>query len=252
MKGKANYEQLWSEQWSELQRIGPLTHTLHRIIIEMLKPHLFDGARVLDVGCGNAKLLTKLSERFPTLKLCGVEVSEQAIAQAPQHLRSYILRRDISNGFSIPGDPFDIVVCSEVLEHLPDYHAALSSIAAHTRDFGHALITVPHSMRYWSESDEFAGHYRRFDYEDFRRDIEGHGLKPLRYFTWGFPVSYVYNRLVSEIDPAKLMAARSSRLKEFAARLTYQAMKLDDLFPGKRWHQLFALTRKEPEEPGSE
>jgi len=242
MNERTNYEQLWSQEWCELQRLGPLTHSNHRLIFKLLRPHLVEGTRILDVGCGNGALLKKLSGQFPALSLTGIEGSEQAVARAPESLR--IIRRDITNGFSVNSETFDILICSEVLEHLSDYHPALASIAAHTRTDGHVLITVPHSMRYWSKADRFAGHYRRFDYQDFHDELKRYRLDPIRYFTWGFPVSYLYYILVRRVEPAKLMRQSNSPLKAFAAKLLYHAMKLDDFFTSRRWHQLIALARK--------
>jgi len=244
MNEKANYDQLWSQAWTELQQLGPLTHTNRRLIIKALKPHLVERASVLDVGCGNGALLEVLAKRFPALELTGIEGSAQAVARAPDSIRNRIVVEDITDGFSLETGTFDIVICSEVLEHLADYVPTLASIVAHLRHGGHALITVPHSMRYWSMADEFAGHYRRFDYYDFRSELKQHSLYPLEYFTWGFPVSYLYYSIVRRLDPGKLMRESSSSAKALAAKLLYHAMRIDDLFTGTRWHQLIALARK--------
>jgi len=245
MNEKTNYEALWSQAWTELQRVGPLTHSNHRLIIKQIQPYLDAGRRLLDVGCGNGALLAKIAQQFPAVHLQGIEGSAEAVARAPQILQGKIIRQDLSNGFSLDGEQFDIIVCSEVLEHIADYHPTLASIAAHTRPGGHVLITVPHAMRYWSKADEFAGHYRRFEFNQLREEMQECGLEPLHYFTWGFPVAYLYYRLVSRIEPSQLMRAGSSRLKEFAAKTLYHAMKIDDLFTGKHWHQQIALARKQ-------
>jgi len=107
------------------------------------------------------------------------------------------------------------------------------------------LITVPHSMPYWSKADEFAGHYRRFEFQEFRESLRQCALVLVRYFTWGFRIAYFYYQAVTKIEPARLMCSGESRLRAFAARMLYHAMKIDDLFTGKRWHQLIALARKD-------
>ena len=244
MNEKTNYESPWSQAWAELQRVGPLTHSNHRLIIKQLRPHLAAGARLLDVGCGNGALLAKIAQQYPAVHLRGIEGSAEALARAPELLQGKIVRQDLNTGFSLDGEEFDIIVCSEVLEHIADYRPTLASIAAHTRPGGHVLITVPHAMHYWSKADEFAGHYRRFEFNQLRDEMQEHGLEPLHYFTWGFPVAYLYYRLVSRIEPSQLMRPDHSRIKEAAARTLYHAMKIDDLFTGARWHQQIALARK--------
>lgn len=235
---------LWSNEWIELQRIGPLTKTLHRLVIKLIQPFVFDGAELLDVGCGNASLLARLAERFPTLRFSGIEGSEQAISQVPAVVRDRILHGNLDSGFELNGKKFDIITCTEVLEHLEDYKPALRSIAAHVNTDGCVLITVPHSMRYWTRADEYAGHYRRFDYDEFFKDLKDSGLRPVRYFTWGFPFAYFYYKLVTKAEPGKLMQADDSMIKQWAASLAYHLMKIDDLFTGKRWHQLVVLAQK--------
>jgi len=219
---------------------APLREDL-RIIADMIQP----GSRLLDVGCGNGALLTKIARQYPAVRLRGIEGSAEAMARAPELLQSKIVRQDLSTGFALADEEFDIIVCSEVLEHIADYHPTLASIAAHTRPGGYVLITVPHAMRYWSKADEFAGHYRRFEFNQLRGEMQEHGLEPLHYFTWGFPVAYLYYRFVSHIEPSQLMRASHSRMKEVAARTLYHAMKVDDLFTGARWHQQIALARKQ-------
>lgn len=244
MNERVNYEELWGKEWLELQRIGPLTRTNHRLIVKMIEKYCLPNARLLDVGCGNGALLAKLSSRFPSLSLTGVEGSEQAVASAPGSIRRSLFQQDITNGFRLEAGDFDVVTCAEVLEHLSDYHLALQSIVDHTRIGGHVLITVPHSMRYWSQVDEFAGHYRRFEYRDLKDELKDYGLNPIRYFTWGFPVSFLYFNIVKKIDPVALMRPRPSLVKRLVADALYHAMKIDDSFTGTRWHQLIALARK--------
>lgn len=246
VSGRVDYEQRWRGEWRELQRLGPLTRSLHRLIGKVLEPYLVPGARVLDVGCGNGRLLALFGRRVSGLVLAGIEGSQAAVAQAPAAIRDRIFRRDLDNGFSLDPPLFDIVVCSEVLEHLKEYRPALASIVAHTRPGGHILIAVPHSRRYWSQSDEFAGHYRRFEYYELADELRRAGLHPVRYFTWGFPVAFLYNKLVTRVDPSTLMRPRGplGAARTLASEVLYHAMKLDDLFRGRGWHQLIALAQR--------
>ena len=244
MTERVDYDKLWAKEWIELQRIGPLTRTLQRLVIKLIRPYVFEQAELLDVGCGNASLLARLAEEFPTLRLTGIEGSEQAISQAPAVVRDKIKHGDLNNGFEFIDKKFDIITCTEVLEHLKEYRQALSSIAAHVKDKGCVLITVPHSMRYWTQADEFAAHYRRFEYDEFLTDLKTCGLKPVLYFTWGFPFGYVYYKLVTKADPSKLMESDESLIKQLAASLAYNLMRVDDLFTGKQWHQLIVIARK--------
>ena len=62
---------------------------------------------------------------------------------------------------------FDVVVCSEVLEHVAEPKRVLEGIAAVLAPGGGGVITVPAGQRYWSALDESAGHLRRFEHDEF-------------------------------------------------------------------------------------
>jgi SAM-dependent methyltransferase len=69
--------------------VAETTAGLHAVIIRKilpLLPALFDrlnsGGTILDVGCGNGKLLIRLAEAFPQSKCVGVEIDQTGLALA--------------------------------------------------------------------------------------------------------------------------------------------------------------------------
>lgn len=95
---------------------------------------------VLDFGCGSGALVRALRARG--LDARGLEIDRDPIRQALQpDLAPYITL--YAGDFPSPFESgrFDTVVSSEVLEHIPDYAAAIAEMARLTR---HKLIlTVP-------------------------------------------------------------------------------------------------------------
>jgi SAM-dependent methyltransferase len=95
-----------------------------------LKPHLFDGARVLDVGCGPGSITADLAAAVGSGWVTAVDSSPRALAEAERA----IANRSLSNvDFSV-GDvhalgfddaSFDIVHAHQVLQHVADPVAAL-------------------------------------------------------------------------------------------------------------------------------
>ena len=72
---------------------------------------------------------------------------------------------------------FDNIFCSEVLEHIEDYKKAIKEISRTLKKGGFAFITIPSWMHYWNIDDEFVGHFRRFNPQEFQKDLELSGLK---------------------------------------------------------------------------
>jgi SAM-dependent methyltransferase len=96
--------------------------------------------RLLDVGCGGGSFLEAAARnRWQAL---GVEVSRTA----SEHVRGRGI--EVFCGFleqaNYPDDHFDVVIASEVLEHVPDPGAMLEEIARVLRPGGLLWATTPH------------------------------------------------------------------------------------------------------------
>ncbi len=95
--------------------------------------------KVLDVGCGDGFLLEKLGG-----KLFGVDVSSFRVKNAIKRLgsRAIILK---ANAKRLPfkDNFFDVVICSQVLEHIPNPQLVAREILRVTRKGGVIIITVP-------------------------------------------------------------------------------------------------------------
>ena len=66
-------------------------------------------------------MLIVLRERYPQGVFYGVEYSSQARLASPEHLQSSIQVGDIVElAPALAENPYDLVICSEVLEHVTD------------------------------------------------------------------------------------------------------------------------------------
>ena len=99
------------------------------------------GAAVLDVGFGWGTSLRSLDRLG--FRSFGVEITAHAVAVAARHLRQSHLLVGHAETLPVAGDSFDLVVCSHVLEHLPDDRRAADELARVTRPGGWVIIGVP-------------------------------------------------------------------------------------------------------------
>lgn len=101
-----------------------------------------DPTLVLDAGCGEGFVTQYIAERNPDLKITGVDLSREAIEYAKEHFGEKATFRT-GSVYKLPfsDKSFDLVVCSEVLEHLDEPLKALQELKRVSRK--HVLITVP-------------------------------------------------------------------------------------------------------------
>jgi SAM-dependent methyltransferase len=74
---------------------------------------------------------------------------------------------------------FSQVVCSEVVEHLPDDRPAFREMAAVLRAGGSLILTFPHRRDYFAWDDRFVNHYRRYERGEMEERLREVGLNPV-------------------------------------------------------------------------
>ena len=106
--------------------------------------------RMLDAGCGEGFVVSYLLQRSDGLTITGIDFSLQAIEMARQMVPPVLsaveggVLFDVGDLREMPydDDSFDLVMCLEVLEHLPDPHRGLRELRRVTS--AHCLVSVPH------------------------------------------------------------------------------------------------------------
>jgi SAM-dependent methyltransferase len=68
------------------------------------------------------------------------------------------------------------IVCSEVLEHVPDDRLAVTELTRVLAPGGLLVITVPLHRYYWASDDETVGHLRRYDPAALSKQLGQAGL----------------------------------------------------------------------------
>lgn len=101
--------------------------------------------RVLEIGCESGKLCAALPE---CARLVGCDISAQALADAEVLLREQktmaeFLRIDAAQALPFARGEFDVVICSEMLEHVLDPGAVVRNIAAICNEKTRVVLTVP-------------------------------------------------------------------------------------------------------------
>lgn len=100
--------------------------------------------RVLEIGCGNGATLRWLKQRPGTLHTTGVEISEQAAAEAKGHVDVLHCLDFERAPWPARSDTFDTILCLDVLEHLINPWSVLDRLVTNfLAPGGTIIVTVP-------------------------------------------------------------------------------------------------------------
>ncbi len=232
--GMYDYERSWQGEWNDTTRYGPACRHRRRIVIRLTcqVPH----ARVLDLGCGDGRLLLELSRRTPA-ELYGADISAAAIEIARKNgPRATFQQMNLAE--QTPTGAYDVIIMSEVLEHIEDDVAVLRRLAPLTR---HIVISVPGGPA--DKVDKRYGHFRNYDGDLIVRKLEAAGFDTVCFRRWGWPLYDLQQRLsagdLADPNPPPV-DGRYSPLKKWVAAVFY-ALYFVNMFPCGT--QVFAVGR---------
>jgi glycosyltransferase involved in cell wall biosynthesis/ubiquinone/menaquinone biosynthesis C-methylase UbiE len=111
---------------------------------EMAKKNL-KNIKILDVGCGNGNIAMQLGNSGN--EVLGIDISEEAIEKAKQNnsLSNVTFKHLAVEALAVE-NKFDVIVCSEVLEHLHQPEIVVASLEQRLAKDGLLIITVPNGF----------------------------------------------------------------------------------------------------------
>ncbi len=113
-------------------------YPLVQLVCLVLKMH-FNPKRVLDVGCAKGFMVKAFREQG--IEAWGVDVSEYALATAPEDVREHLYRVDLNkDGLPFPDEYFDCVTFLGTIECLDGYDKVLTEIRRVMQPGGRSLF----------------------------------------------------------------------------------------------------------------
>ena len=168
------YHQLEARQWWFVAR----RHIL-RNLVQRESPDR--RSRILDLGCSGGELLKELlDDGYPSAS--GIDLSFEAVALC----RAAGLRVDRMDAqlLDFPNATFDVLIASDVLEHIQDDQQALQEWGRVLKPGGLLMVFVPAYMFLWTEHDEANMHYRRYRRMELARLLRANGFLVERSSYW--------------------------------------------------------------------
>jgi trans-aconitate methyltransferase len=189
-----------------------------------------------DIGCGEGSNLLYLHRRFPNANLFGFDVSTAAIEKAKRTVDATFAILDIEKEY--PSQKFDIIMCSDVLEHVTDDVSAINNIYQVASKYA-LVASVQGRMR---EFEKSIGHVRSYAYHELKEKLESAGFKTLSFVEWGFPLySPLYRNLFNFQPVEKVSHGKYGFLKKMLCNFLYLIFFLNRHDKGD---VIFILVRK--------
>ncbi len=170
------------------------------LTVDFERLRLTSGMTVLDVGCGQGRHSLEFLRQGCTVLALDMNVSDllytryvlHAIAPegspsfTPEAAERCLVVQGDALRLPFPGDRFDRIICSEVLEHVRDPHQAAAELARILTPGGLLAVSVPTPFTEWAYrfgSDDYfnspGGHVRIFTPQRLQRLLTAQGLQVL-------------------------------------------------------------------------
>ena len=129
--------------------------------------------RALDLGCGDGAVSTAI----PADELTLADVSAVALERARARLAGVeAVELDPDEPLPFADGTFDLVVCTETLEHVRDVQLFLSEVRRVLEPGGRVAITTPAHRRLIATPDPFTPHLRFLTKRTLARLLDGMGF----------------------------------------------------------------------------
>lgn len=176
------------EDWIDLVHTRKMNHSemlRYYGLLRLVPPGVHT---ILDAGCGKGYMCYLLAQAGYTVH--GVDINETSLAIFQHRCQTYGITQAREDLYTYrPPVPFDLVLCQEVLEHLPHPDTALIELARFVAPGGYGILCVPYRENLASKmiTDPVTGrqvhkngHLHSFDPEGFRALFELAGFREVR------------------------------------------------------------------------
>ncbi len=223
-------------------KYGPGSLHRRRIMKRFLKNISFDS--VIEIGCGNGYFLKYLLEDLnldaSKVRVAGIDIAPKAVEVAKKVLKGDFYALDITEG--VPESKYDLIICSETLEHIYDYKSALRNMAKICS--GYIIISTPCGPR----GDNKASMIRYYPQKSLEADLQEAGFAVIKSMQWGFPFfTPIHLAMVhsQSLEQNPLRTGKFGIVKRILSKILYFLFFLNIPNTGER---IFVLAKKQDAE----
>lgn len=171
--------------------VNGFNNSVKRNLIEISK--LNKPKKILEIGVGEGQITEICLSVFPDAQYIAADIANGILTVAKETLKKYQNQisfeiQDINN-MPYNNNTFDLVICCEVLEHVPQPKNGLAEIYRVLKPNGVALLSVPkepvwrvlNMLRgyYWDALGNTPGHVNHWSVNKFKKFVSEHQFEIL-------------------------------------------------------------------------
>jgi len=214
----------------------PWLRNISDIILSLID---FESGKALDVGCGTGRVSIFLAKRGFKVDAIDIEpkvieIAKRLANEAKVEINFSVL--DFTQKIDSFGEElYDLIICSEVLEHVENYRNIIRNMYGRLKKNGTLIMTVPHDPNQYSILDSYAEHLQRFTISQLKEDLREFQITDC--FTIGFPFmrmvvwlrAFVLDNILKK-EPSPVKFWTGDLLGRICSFLVYELTKIDNFF----------------------
>lgn len=172
------------------------------IVLKTIKNKTQNPKSILDVGCASGWFLNEISKKFPRARCVGLDVYKNAIDYGKRKYKDLILLNKDAHKIPYKSNTFDVVICTEVLEHVQDPKLVIKEIKRVLKKEGIGIIEMDSGnllfrvVWYWWTNLRKGiwqdAHIQSFDSKKLENMLKRNGLKIIEKQSFNFSMAVLF------------------------------------------------------------
>ena len=188
----------------------------------------------MDIGAGNGLFLKFFKNKG--FEVEGIELEKEQVHEMQKDSKLKDVKIQQGDITQLHGNAdFDVVIASDVIEHIEDDVTALRNLFTFVKMNGHLIITVPAHMYLYGKRDEKWGHYRRYGNRDLINKIslltDSKIISVSQWNILGYIAYFFFERILRRPIREGFRYKRSP-FSKFVVFLSDSILKLEELVGG--------------------
>jgi SAM-dependent methyltransferase len=169
------------------------------LVVEMVRGlPLPEDPLLVDVGCGTGATAAALGAFG---RVAGVDMSPLALERCRRRGLTHLMQGK-AEAIPLASESADVIVATDILEHMDDDSAGLAEFRRVLKPGGFAVVTVPAYQCLWSEHDDALMHKRRYVSGQMANRVRESGLGLVRLsYALAFLLPLALSRLLKRGRP---------------------------------------------------